>query len=253
MAPFITINGQDTITLAQAFRYLQRTGELDAMISSVLKQYLLEQEFRQRPELAIAQSDVDQQVLIFRQQNQLSDSFQFREWLQEQNLDEEQLHQQFRFEMQLQSLKEWLAEARLQEYFIERKLYLDQVVLSRIVVAERELAEELYAQLRDGASFENLAREYSLTEDRVFNGMFGSLNRGSLPDGMRSAIDAAVPGTVLEPVEVEGNWYIFRLEDTLPATLENPNIRQSLQNELVEQWLLEQLQYLQVDIQVGDD
>jgi len=250
---FLTINGQDTISLAQAFRYLQRAGGLDDMISSILRLYILEREFRQRSEVAIAQTEVEQQILNFRQQNQLLDSFQFREWLQEQGLNEEQLHEQAAFELRLQKFKDVLSNARLQEYFIERKLFLDQVILSRIVVAEKELAEELYLQLKDGASFENLAREYSITEDRMFNGMFGTLSRGNIPDGLRAMLDQVLPGAVLEPVEVDGQWYIFRLEHTLPATLDNPNVRQGLQNEILEQWLVEQLQNLKVDIDVGNE
>ncbi|MBD1910098.1 MULTISPECIES: peptidylprolyl isomerase [unclassified Leptolyngbya] len=253
MAPFITVDGQDTISLAQAFRYLQRTGELDSVISSIMKQYLLEREFRQRTDLAIAPTEIEQQVLNFRQQNQLTDSFQYREWLQSQGLNEEQLHEQIAMELRLYKFREWLASTQLQEYFIERKLFLDQVVLSRIVVTEQELADELYLQLKDGASFENLAREYSITEDRLFNGMFGTLSRGNLPDDLRAAIDTAMPGTVLTPIPVEDNWYIFRLEHVLPANLDDPNIRQGLQNELLERWLVDQLQHLDVDIQVGDD
>lgn len=34
----------------------------------------------------------------------------------------------------LEKLKEAIAESKLQEYFIERKIYLDRVVVSRIIV-----------------------------------------------------------------------------------------------------------------------
>ena len=41
-------------------------------------------------------------------------------------------------------------------------------MLSRLVVEEQALAEELYSQiLEDGARFEQLVQEYSVTEDRV--------------------------------------------------------------------------------------
>ena len=250
---FITINEQDTLSLAQAFRFLQQTGELDSFVSSILKQYVLDREFRQNPKLAIAPTLIDDKVLEFRRHNDILDSFVFREWLERQNLDESQLYQQITADLKLQKLKEILAENRLQEYFIERKLFLDQVILSRLVVSDPELAAELHSQILDGGSFEALAREYSITEDRFFNGMFGSISRGSLPDNLRAAIDVAAVGSLLKPMEIEEIWYIFRLEHTMPATLDDPNIQKTLMGELLEQWFVAQLQTLDINIQVGDD
>jgi len=253
MPAFITINGKDEISLTQAFHYLQRVGEVDSLISNVLRQYLLEKAFETRPELAIAPTDVDQKMLEFRQRNNLTDSFQYREWLQNQGLDEDLFHERFLMELRVYKLREHLAEARLQEYFIERKLTFDQVILSRIVVQEKELAEELFLQLKDGASFENLAREYSITEDRLYNGMFGKVSRGNLPDALRAKLDIMVPGAVLDPMELEGNWYIFRLEHNLPATLDNPDVRQALLDELLEEWVLNRLRELDIEVSLESD
>ena len=253
MPAFIAINGQDAISLGQAFRYLQRIGEVDTFISNVLRQYLLERAFETQPELAIAPSDVDQKMLEFRQKNQLTDSFQYREWLTNQGLDESLFHERFLAELRLYKLREYLAEARLQEYFIERKLFFDQVILSRIVVQEEDLAEELFLQLQDGASFENLAREYSIAEDRLFNGMFGKVSRGNLPDGLRAKLDIADPRSVLNPMQLDGSWYIFRLEHNLPATLDNPEVRQALLDELLEEWVLDRLRELDIEVSLDED
>jgi len=50
-------------------------------------------------------------------------------------------------------------------------------VLSRIAVTEKELAEELRSQILEGARFEQLAQEYSLTDERIVNGMMGPMPR----------------------------------------------------------------------------
>lgn len=253
LSNFITINQTETLSLADAFRLLQRSGELDGFISGILKQYVLERELQTNPAVAIPQTDIEQQVLTFRKENELLDSFAFQDWLESEGLDMDLFYAQIANELGIQKLQEHLAEGRLQEYFIERKLFLDRVILSRIVVEESELAAELYSQLVDGASFEGLAREYSLTEDRYMNGMFGFMARGSLPDTLRAMLDVSVPGSVLEPLELEGNWYIFRYEHTMPATLDDPTIRQALLDELLERWLMQTLQSLSVDIQVDGD
>lgn len=253
MPAFIAINGEDAISLSDAFRYLQRVGEVDALISNVLRQYLIEQAANTEPELAIAPTEVEQRMLDFRQKQNLTDSFQFRQWLDEQGMDEALFQERFAAELRVYKLREYLAAQRLQEYFIERKLFFDQVILSRIVVQEADLADELFLQLQDGASFENLAREYSITEDRLFNGMFGRVSRGNLPDNLRAALDMVVPGAILNPMEMEGNWYIFRLEHTLPATLDNPAVRQALLDELLEEWILNRIRELDIEISLGDE
>ncbi|MHC5833687.1 MAG: peptidylprolyl isomerase, partial [Nostoc sp.] len=85
--------------------------------------------------------------------------------------------------LKLEKLKAQITEPNLQEYFIERKIFLDRVVLSRLVVEDQALAEELKSQIvEDGARFELLVQEYSVEDDRIFNGMMGAVSRGRMPD-----------------------------------------------------------------------
>ena len=128
---------------------------------------------------------------------------------------------------------------------------MDRVVLSRILVDSQELAEELQTQIEEGSSFEQLAKEYSLADERVFNGMMGPISRGTIPDILRAAVDAATPGKLINPIEIEGRFSLFRLEQIIPASLEDPQLQQSLTNELFEKWLGEKIQNLTVKIQVN--
>ena len=150
----------------------------------------------------------------------------------------------------LDKLKIAIANPKLSEYFIERKIFLDRVVLSRIIVDNRELAEELHTQIEEGTSFEQLAREYSLADDRIVNGMMGPVSRGTMPDKLRAAVDVASSGDILGPIELEERYGLFRVEQLLPASLEDTQIKQALQNELFEKWLAEKIQKLTVKLQV---
>jgi parvulin-like peptidyl-prolyl isomerase len=141
--------------------------------------------------------------------------------------------------------------AKLSEYFIERKIFLDRVVISRIVVDSRELADELQIQIEEGGNFEQLAKEYSLADDRIVNGMMGPISRGTMPDVLRAAIDVANPGQVVGPIELDGRYGLFRVEQFLPASLEDTQLKQALQNELFEKWLAEKIQKLTVKLQVS--
>jgi parvulin-like peptidyl-prolyl isomerase len=247
---FLTVNNQE-IALAEVVKYLQISGRLGNFISDVLRQHVIEQEINTRKDIEISPALIEQTIIDFRLKNQLTDAQKFQEWLTNNGTDYTTFHTSITFNFQLEKLKVLITESKLPEYFIEKKLYLDRVVLSRILVDSQELAEELQTQIEEGSSFEQLAKEYSLADERVFNGMMGPISRGTIPDILRAAVDAATPGKLINPIEIEGRFSLFRLEQIIPASLEDPQLQQSLTNELFEKWLGEKIQNLTVKIQVN--
>ncbi len=247
---FLTVNDQK-IALSEVVKYLQISGKLGNFISDVLRQHVIEQEIKNRTDIEISSALIEQTIIDFRLKNQLTDAQKFQEWLTSNGTDYTTFHTSITFSFQLEKLKVLVTESKLPEYFIERKIYLDRVVLSRILVDSRELAEELQTQIEEGSSFEQLAKEYSLADERLFNGMMGPISRGTIPDILRAAVDATSPGELINPIEIEGRFALFRLEQILPASLEDPQLQQSLKNELFEKWLGDKIQNLAVKIQVN--
>ena len=248
--PFLSVDDQP-IPLAQALQYLQSAGKLQSVIGDILRQYIIEQELQTRDDLDVSPALTEQAVIDFRLQNQLTDPKVFAQWLASNGKDYSSFHASVTFGFKLEKLKAQITEPKLQEYFIERKLFLDRVVLSRLVVADRELAEELASQIEEGASFEQLAREYSIADDKIVNGMMGPISRGTVADVLRAAVDLASPGELIEPLELEGRWVLFQVGQFLPASLEDGQLKQALQNELFEQWLAQKIQKMSVKLQVG--
>lgn len=240
------------LSLRQCLRYLQATGKLQGFIGDILRQYVLEREIETRPDLDVSSALVEQAVVDFRLQNQLTDAKAFQDWLNRNGTNYELFHNQITNSFKLERLKAQIVEARLQEYFIERKLVLDRVVLSRIVVDSKELAEELHSQISEGTSFEQLARDYSKADERISNGMMGAVSRGTMPDLLRAAIDSADPGDLVGPMQIENYWAIFRVEQLIPATLDDNQLKQALQNELFERWIAEKIQTMAVKLQVNE-
>jgi len=240
------------LSLRQCLRYLQASGKLQGFIGDILRQYVLEREIETRANLDIPGSLVEQAVVDFRLQNQLTDAKAFQDWLVRNGTNYELFHSQITNSFKLEKLKAQIVEARLQEYFIERKLVLDRVVISRIVVDSKDLAEELLSQIAEGASFENLAREYSKADERISNGMMGAVSRGTMPDVLRAEVDSANPGDLIGPMQIENYWAIFRVEQLIPATLEDNQLKQALQNELFERWVAEKIQTMAVKLQVDE-
>ncbi|MEH2390908.1 MAG: peptidylprolyl isomerase [Nostoc sp.] len=255
---FLTINDQ-IISLEEAIKYLQTSGKLGHFIGDILRQYVIEEEIRTRDDVEIGTAITEQAIIDFRLKNQLTDPQSFQEWLKTNNTDYATFHTSVAFGYKLEKLKAVVTQPKLQEYFIERKIFLDRVVLSRIVVDNQELADELQTQIEEGGSFEQLAKEYSLSDDRIVNGMMGIVSRGSMPDILRAAIDVASPGQLVGPIEIvgkdsppgEGPYGLFRVEQFLPASLEDTQLNLALQNELFEKWLAEKIQKLTVKLQVS--
>jgi parvulin-like peptidyl-prolyl isomerase len=247
---FLTVDDQP-VSIAEAVKYLQAGGKLGQYIGDILRQYVLEQEINQREDVAVSSAVTEQAIIDFRLKNQLTEQARFQEWLKTNGLSYDAFHSSVASGFKLEKLKTAISEPKLQEYFIERKIFLDRVVLSRIIIDNLELAEELQAQIQEGASFEQIAKEYSLADDRVVNGMMGPVSRGTLPDILRAAIDVATPGSLVGPIELEERYGLFRVEQFLLASLEDTQLKQALQNELFEKWLAEKIQKLTVKLQVG--
>ncbi len=251
-AKALLIVDEQPLSLRQCLRYLQAGNKLQPFIGDILRQYVLENEIATRDDLNIGPAMVEQAVVDFRLKQNLTDANVFQEWLNRNGINYEQFHNQISNSFKLEKLKVRVTETRMQEHFIERKLFFDRVVLSRIIVDSKDLAEELQSQINEGASFEQLAREYSIGDEKIANGMMGPVSRGTLPDSLRAAVDSANTGELVGPLEFEKRWAIFRVEQFLPASLEDQQLRQAMQNELFERWIAEKIQKMTVKLQVTD-
>jgi parvulin-like peptidyl-prolyl isomerase len=236
----ISIDSQP-ISLRQVIGHLRAAGELPRFVQTVLRQHLLEQQLQSRPDLELDPSLLEQAIVNFRMENRLITQESFDQWLQTQRLSYTDFRNQFAKGLKIAGLKNQLVAAKVEEFFAKNKELLATVVLSRIVVADVNLAEELMRQLIDDRRpFEKLAREHSLTDDRLFNGMMGRVSVSQLPQPIREAIAGAQPGELIGPVEFEGRYCLFRIEQWQPASLEG-QLKKEIEDRMFDQWVQEQL------------
>ena len=246
--PFLTIDNE-SISLSQALNYLRAAGSLQRTLEDILRQYLLEKQLEVREDIEIDSLRLDQSIMDFRLQNQLTDPKQFQTWLKSNGMTYNDFQNKVAFGFKVEKLKTEITEPKLEDYFNERKSFLDGVVLSRIILKDKQLAENIQQQiLADQSKFEPLAREHSLSNDRILNGMMGSVSRGQLPEIIKTALNSARPGELIGPLELDSHYALFRVEQFLPATLEG-RLKQELQNQLFEQWLQEKLQGMKIKLE----
>ena len=78
--------------------------------------------------------------------------------------------------------------------------------------------------MAEGGRFEDLAKEYSITNDKNFNGVMGAVSLASLLEGFKNAVNEVHPGDILGLFNTDKYWSIFRLEQLQDASLDNPEI-----------------------------
>ncbi|MCC6314768.1 MAG: peptidylprolyl isomerase [Thermomicrobiales bacterium] len=88
----------------------------------------------------------------------------------------------------------------------------EQVQASHILVATKELADEIEAELKAGADFATLAREKSTDEATAGNGgELGWFAREEVPAPLADAAFALQPGATSAPFQTEFGWGIVRV------------------------------------------
>jgi peptidyl-prolyl cis-trans isomerase SurA len=90
---------------------------------------------------------------------------------------------------------------------------------------QRQLAQRIIEQLRGGANFPALARQFSRGTTAVNGGDVGWVQRGTLNEEVEAAIAKLDKGQLSEPIRTVGGWQIVALRDrrriTMPGIEDN--------------------------------
>ena len=273
---FLVVDEQPLV-LEQAVSYLQSAGKFQPFLLEILSQHAINQALKAQPDLQFSPEDLEQVLIDFRVERELIDPQTFQSWLDSNGVSYETFRQQYVWHLTCERLKIWLSQFRLEAYFEERQPFLDRVILSWVVTDTKAMAEALHRQLEAGTPLEQM-RETLATqnvENDQSQPLFGlwkrfaegipessnvemplevaieeSLSYGDLPEEVREAIAQAQPGSLSDPLMLDDNWYVFRLDALLPAELDDALATQ-LREEIFTQWLTEQVSVMNVKLEVN--
>lgn len=116
-----------------------------------------------------------------------------------------------------------------------------QVKAEHILVATQDLANQLYDQIKGGASFEAIAKQYSTDKATAPNG--GDLGWFTQQEMVKPFADAAFagqPGEVLKPVQTQFGWHIIKVIAKDPNRALTDTQIQTLQQDATTAWLTQQ-------------
>lgn len=241
--------GDRLLDTQQVITYLRRSGHLPVFLGEVASQFLIEMELEKRSDIVISRQYLEQEISHLRSAHQLEAPSVFDDWLFSNSFKDEL---SFRLSLELKlKIDQWMIQLEADkglDYFISHKLELDQLVISRIVVSSENLAEEIQLQLLEQPfQFEQFAKAYSITDDAKTNGLVGLVNRKEMLEKIGIDLYNTQVGELVGPMECEEGWSIFRVDECIPAKYDD-EMKEFLREQLLEEWLSQQLESLDIDI-----
>ena len=201
------LNSLDEAALA----LLRRNGMLRNLISAEVKEALLDPEPLSAEVLQTA-------VANYRKRNNLISSEQLQTHLRRQHWSQADLHWQAGLAERIRrtSMKRHQSKAEL--HYLTRKEQFDQVTFSQLTVPNQFLAQELFLRLNEKeATFAELAAQLRKGGTDKGQGRFGPMAIANVPPAIAKPLRSCSPGTLLEPLQVQNNWLIVRLEQFKPT------------------------------------
>lgn len=176
-------------------------------------------------------------MAAFLERRGITDDDQVPAWLESRGLVFDDLRILATQKQRLQRLVRSRWNGEIEVRFLQRKPELDQVVYSLLRVDSEDLAAELHHQIAEGeADFADLAPLHSSGPERHCRGQIGPLPLATGHQSLVSRLRRGRPGQLFDPFEAGESWVVLRLEQFLPAELNDPT-RERMMGELFEEWL----------------
>lgn len=221
--------GNSPVAVVDGVKITQSEFE-DRMVQVAGQDVLQDMIDRELIKVAAAEADIEvtEEELneeIERTKSQFPTEEGFNQWLASRDLTLEQWREHVKTimlsrELALKDVNP--SEEELKAFFEENRERYGRpatVSYSEIVVSSREDAREVLQELKSGdASFEDVARRYSLSPTRQRGGEQPEMPYSRINiEPVREAAKALPLGEVSDPIEAEGQWYVIKVRDRKAA------------------------------------
>ncbi|MEG4403984.1 peptidylprolyl isomerase [Microcoleus sp. MON2_D5] len=232
------------IEASEIIELLRQEMQLKTFTQKVLQKKVIEKAARERG-LTVTPDEIQAVGDQLRREKRLEKAADTIAWLVDQMISVEDLEAGICDRLLSQKLAEHLFSKEVEKIFVQNKLQFDQIILYQIIVANPQLAQELFYQIQEGEiSFFDAAHLYDIDENRRhICGCEGKVYRWGLKPDIAVAVFSAKPGEVIRPIETELGYHLFLVEKFLPAEL-TPERYQEILHNLFNEWLANEVNYL---------
>lgn len=218
-----------------------RRAVRDQALRSLVDERLQLQESKKR-NLAASQQDVDNAIAMVERQMNIP-AGRFEEYVERSGVDPAAAISQIRTELTWSRMvrarvgaQVTITEQEIDEAVAKLKANAGQTedLISEILVPvdtpdqeepQRELAQRIIEQIRGGANFPALARQFSRGTTAANGGDVGWVQRGTLNEETETAIAKLDKGQISEPIRTVGGWQIVAVRDRRKIAL--PGVEES--------------------------
>jgi parvulin-like peptidyl-prolyl isomerase len=235
------VHGTDTLSLGDFLGAMKRSRRLrPLLLDAFVETYLVNR--ARRAGLSVNDQELQQAADNFRLKNGMASSEQTQQWFNREAITSDDFAAGLERDLLVEKLRRTISEPRLQEVFDANTARFARVRLKRMVVATEGEAREIIDNIVNGRStFEEQARQKSLDLiTKNVGGDAGIVRRVDLAAQLGDAIFSAEVGKLVGPVQAGQGFLIFRVEEFLPAILDE-GIKNGLRKEIFDAWLRNEL------------
>lgn len=242
--------GYKSQAMAQMFQAGNRAIAAEEMLDMMSRYQLMPQFLRGLvvdsaiADISCTEEETSTAIAQIKTQYQLNSPEAFEAWLKNQGLTEEQFQELAVRPLRVEKYKQATWGHKVENYFLSRKSYLDQVVYSLIRTKDLGLANEIYFRIQEGEqSFADLAKQYSQGPEANTGGILGPVPIRQPHPMIGQLLAVSKPGQLWPPRTLAEWFVIIRLEKSIPAQLDDA-MRRRLIDEMFETWLAEQIKQI---------
>jgi putative peptide maturation system protein len=242
----LEVNGQN-VSLYDVLTPAKERGDLHFVQAAILTA-IIRQEARRRG-LEVSAEELQRAADDYRVARELFDAQTTEAWLAARRLSSADWESLIEADLLRRKLCEAVTRGKVEQHFAENKLAFDEAEISRLVVADEEVARELRLQITEECSdFHALARTYSIDRNsRPAGGYAGKFKRAELEAVVEAAVFGSLPGAVLGPFKLEDGWHLIKVEQVHRAELDDAT-RDKIESQLFDEWLEERLRKSEVKL-----
>ena len=197
--------GQDVLAL------MIRHDQLRPLIHSIITEQELDIEKFSEPEW-------QHSAKLYRQRHNLNSAEDVQKHCQKHGFNQNQFQWQVRLQENILKSSKNKFSQKAELHYLTRKEQFDRVTYNQLIADDQHLAQELYLRLKeDNAKFADLSIELGKNSQRKFQWKVGPIPMARVPKPLSKPLQSSRPGTLLEPIRIQSNWVVVRLEQYQPT------------------------------------
>lgn len=229
----------EVISSDDFIKLLRFTGRYDELMEDIIKDKLTIHAARKQG-IEVSPEEIQDRADQVRRVRGLHRAVDMNQYLDSNGLSLEDFEQLIVEMLLHEKMNEQVGnEAAVEEYFSLNSPKFDSIEVSHIVLDSEGKAREIMAILEDDPdSFEELAREHSISDTSEDGGYIGKVLRGALQTEVEAKVFNASEGDLLGPFASDDEVYyeIFTINAKTPSSL-NEDTEEEVKRLIKDEWI----------------